>query len=1027
MRFVGCTIVSLLLAVEAVAVQAPRRSVRADAACRVRRGGLLLSPTDLSHLRRALQMKSSLRKGLLMAGAALPSKWDSRGMGWVTPVRDQGDYGTCWAFATAAALETAELKASPGSPAHDYSENHMAAHDVGFAFGFSDGGNNQVAAALLTAWRDPLYEEDDPYPSPRRSVDLPPRVHVQDIVWLAARKCPFIDGGGYGVGPVEDNREVDAAYKRAVMEYGAVAVGYYHCNACYNSVRGTYYLSAANYRYDPNEGGHAVTLIGWDDDYPAANFGSGLRRPPGNGAFLVKNSWGGATSETGGCLWISYYDESLFSSTGAAYPPPEPTDNYGRVYQYDPCGQVSSWNVCDTQAEQMLGGFENWCANVFTASATGVVSAVGFYALADDTRYVLRVYRDCKGAPDTGGLVVCQTGTVANAGFATIRLDRAVGLTSVGGKFAVALRLECPGYDFPLPVESSDAGFCTCTAHAGESYMSRDGEKWLDFQKYVPAGNFCIKAYTAFGSDGSEERLIASAVPAAESLSVRNGDCPSFAVAAVKPSEGETAYSWRIDGRDTGCLTADFTFATSFADHGVHEVSCLVRQGELADVQRWTVFVRADLHVEQSVVVNVPDGSPDRPYPTIDAALAAAIEGDVVLVGEGCYAALEGPSARVEIRSTAGPAVTILDGGDGERCYNGQQNAETALVGFTLRRGRADEGGGALYGVLSNCVIASCRAGAGGGAFGCTLVNCLVRNNVADGLGGGACDCDLSNCTLVGNSARQNGGGACMFAGGVRNTIAALNENGSLREDICFMTESRRVYGCFIGGDAKFVDAAQGDYRLSARSPCLDAGSNAFVTAICDLAGSARIVGPRVDVGCYEYQGVASDWPWPEVARDATAAEEAAAVRRMLRENGFDDARADAIGRLPQYAAFADWASVHGKSVADMARAPTAILSAALAADGLLDLQEKDLDPQDFVPRADGGWSFRMIFPDCKPATVCPGLLKAAVGVAASTVLTGPYSEESISVESVPEDGAVVVNILPNGSPSALFMKSFLR
>ncbi len=55
--------------------------------------------------------------------------------------------------------------------------------------------------------------------------------------------------------------------------------------------------------------------------------------------------------------------------------------------------------------------------------------------------------------------------------------------------------------------------------------------------------------------------------------------------------------------------------------------------------------------------------------------------------------------------------------------------------------------------------------------------------------------------------------------------------------------------------DPQFVDWANGDFRLLPSSPCINAGSNAnWMAGTNDLDGNPRIVGGRVDIGCYEYQ-----------------------------------------------------------------------------------------------------------------------------------------------------------------------------
>ena len=79
---------------------------------------------------------------------------------------------------------------------------------------------------------------------------------------------------------------------------------------------------------------HAVTVVGWDDDYAASNFSV---TPEGNGAWLVRNTWS-AGSDVDNLsyytyFWLSYYDKSL---SGSAYAFDfEPADNYDHNYQYD--------------------------------------------------------------------------------------------------------------------------------------------------------------------------------------------------------------------------------------------------------------------------------------------------------------------------------------------------------------------------------------------------------------------------------------------------------------------------------------------------------------------------------------------------------------------------------------------------------------------------------------------------------------------------------------------------------------------
>ena len=94
----------------------------------------------------------------------LPSHYDLRDYGLVTPVKDQGSSGSCWAFSTLAALESYLLKYENFS--YDFSENNMK-NLMGYyglnGTDWSDGGNHYMSLAYLLRWNGPINESEDPF------------------------------------------------------------------------------------------------------------------------------------------------------------------------------------------------------------------------------------------------------------------------------------------------------------------------------------------------------------------------------------------------------------------------------------------------------------------------------------------------------------------------------------------------------------------------------------------------------------------------------------------------------------------------------------------------------------------------------------------------------------------------------------------------------------------------------------------------------------------------------------------------
>ncbi|MGL5153063.1 MAG: C1 family peptidase, partial [Clostridium sp.] len=200
-----------------------------------------------------------------------PSSYDLRTYNRVSPVKNQGAIGSCWAFATYGSLESSLLP----STLTDFSENNLI-NKHGFDLGPNDGGNHQMSSAYLLRWSGPINEEDDPYtgvihPSPN---GLLPSRHVQEIRLIKSRTSPL------------DNDNI----KQNIINYGAIhcSIGWY--DVFYNDVTFSYF------NHGNQDTNHAITVIGWDDNYPRERF---TATPPGNGAFLVKNSWGTSFGDNG--------------------------------------------------------------------------------------------------------------------------------------------------------------------------------------------------------------------------------------------------------------------------------------------------------------------------------------------------------------------------------------------------------------------------------------------------------------------------------------------------------------------------------------------------------------------------------------------------------------------------------------------------------------------------------------------------------------------------------------------------------
>jgi C1A family cysteine protease len=500
--------------------------------------GEVPAPVDLTHIKGPINHRKE---------ASYPSTYDLRLLNKLTPVKDQGGCGSCWAFATYGSLESYLM---PGE--WDFSEQDLNANH-GFDFLECEGGNALMSTAYLARWDGPLTESDVPYPYlAGLNSEYTPQKHIQQVEFIPER-TDSLDNDGI---------------KYFVTNYGAVymKMGWY--SSAYNS-------SSYGYYYDGSSStNHGVCIVGWDDDYDKNNFN---KTPPGNGAFIGKNSWGTSWGDNG-YFYISYYDAKL--TPVAAFNNAEDTDNYSQIYQYDPLGWVNNVGYSST-----IG----WAANIFTSFNDQSLQSIGFYTNDTNVSTTIYIYKSISGNtdPTNGTLAASKNVFFVYPGYHTVKLDSLVGLATAE-RFSVVVKFENSSYLYPIAVEYPYSGYSSnAAANPGESFFCSNGESWVDATSSYSNMNVCIKAFSycampqtpsdPFPADGSLDvslEPVLSWAPhdadswvvyfdtSSESTIVADVSSPCFYPGTLLP---ETSYSWRIVAQNScGQKTGpEWSFTTS--------------------------------------------------------------------------------------------------------------------------------------------------------------------------------------------------------------------------------------------------------------------------------------------------------------------------------------------------------------------------------------------------------------------------------------------------------------------------------
>ncbi|WP_407433039.1 C1 family peptidase, partial [Methanobrevibacter sp.] len=389
---------------------------------------------------------------------ALPARYDSRDWGWVSPIKNQGWAGACWTFGMTGVLESALLKAT--GLAAVLSENNMKNTMMKYSiYGDTqtiEGGGNIDSTAYLLSWLGAFIQGADTYDELGKLspvITTQNDIHVQDLMFIPNNEIPN-----------------GTQLKWAILKYGSIDVTY-NGQSTYDDVTPYYrpdtHSQYVNVTIPPN---HAVSVVGWDDNYPKENFGI---IPPGDGAWIVKNSWGTNFGENG-FLYVSYYDQTflqyipdrIFRYATAIII--ENTVPYNKNYQYD-LMWGEGFDTGNSTASYM---------NVFEALDDDLIAAVGTYFNQSGINYTVEIFVN-------DVLKLTQEGVSPYLGYHTIKLNDYIPVKK-GDVFKAAITSN--GVPF---IDLSDT-----RVHYTQniSFVSIDGQPWQD--AYDLGYIACLKAYT---------------------------------------------------------------------------------------------------------------------------------------------------------------------------------------------------------------------------------------------------------------------------------------------------------------------------------------------------------------------------------------------------------------------------------------------------------------------------------------------------------------------------------------------------
>ena len=533
----------------------------------------------------------------------LPSTYKVTGL----TLKDQKQTSLCWAFSLSTMLEGTGSGRVYSPAFFDYKATKMYNRKQG------TGGSVLMSLAVMSSGNTPVLESKFPfsnvydennntsstyYLTPLASVSdnllnqsIDARVDDANIYATVDKNIDssgnitYSSGTGTTYSKDDDNNgipdEVEAIrtlIKEHIKNKGPVEALIYmdgftidsSTNTAIKSKNG--YYNPKTYAYYCNDStktvNHAITIVGWDDNYETTNFTNG-QQPKNKGAYIVQNSYGTSVGGKNGYMYISYDDVDIEKTILGINEIEEFSSSseipYNNLYQHDELGANNSIYTTTSDTSAIA-------ADVYTrndASKSEYLNEIGINLL--DTEG-LQIYVNPKSDDKSDLKLVATELNNITPGYHIIKLRNPIELT--GNKFVVAVKYTNSesGARIPIELNSLESGltnsgdqYNTATASIGESFVSFDnGTTWKDLSDNYKIGNHtlkntstCIKAYTTETTSQTIWNFVTEVKLDKTNLDMKTGNTESLTAIIAPTNATNKNVTWSSSNESVATVSSD--------------------------------------------------------------------------------------------------------------------------------------------------------------------------------------------------------------------------------------------------------------------------------------------------------------------------------------------------------------------------------------------------------------------------------------------------------------------------------------